>query len=218
MNTNDLIENLARGLEPSPALPSPGRRAATWSLGAAAYFGLLVVAMSVMFGEARAADPLFLLPQAVALAAAVLASLAAFASVVPAAANRARVWAAGAALMWLATLVAASPGQIDWSAVAGANHEWFCVGVIVIGGAPPAVVLTWMLGRGAPLNPAVTAALAALATALLANVTACLAVPHSNGAVTFSWHGGLALALVLVAASIGRFVFTWRRGAAREAS
>ena len=48
MNTNDLIENLARGLEPVAPLWRPGTRAAMWLLGAVAYVGILVVGMSAV--------------------------------------------------------------------------------------------------------------------------------------------------------------------------
>lgn len=59
--------------------------------------------------------------------------------------------------------------------------------------------LSVMLRRGAPLSPAWTGALAALAVATLANVGACLSLPHANGAVTFVWMGveaGLVSSLV----------------------
>lgn len=208
MNTEDLIKRMAQGLEPVAPLPSPGKRAAVWLLGAALYLGVLVVAMVLASGAAGAAGMAFWASQAVAIAAGVLASTAAFVSVVPGLANRLRWWAAAAFLVWLATLVA-PPASVDWSTVAAAKHEWLCVGFIVIGGAPLAAALAWMLRRGAPLSPATTAALAALAVATLANVGACVSLPHANGAVTFAWHGSVVVALVGVAAWIGRRTFPW---------
>jgi hypothetical protein len=212
MNTNDLIERMAQGLEPVTPLPSPGKRAASWSLAAALYLGLLVLAMAWVDGVAGAGGTAFWLSQAAAIATGALASGAAFASVVPGFSSRLRWWAAAGAVVWLATLVAAPPADADWSAVAvaAAGHEWLCVGFIVIGGAPLGAGLAWMLRRGAPLSPATTAALAALAVATLANVGACLALPHANSAVTFAWHGGVAVALVVLGALCGRGVFRWR--------
>ena len=119
------------------------------------------------------------------------------------------MWAALAAIVWLGTLVVASPRDFDWATVLGASHEWLCVGFIVVGGAPLMWVLAVMLRRGAPLHPAMTAAFAAFAVGALANVGACLSLPHANSAVTFAWHGGVVLVLVSVAALTGHFVFAW---------
>jgi hypothetical protein len=71
-------------------------------------------------------------------------------------------------------------------------------------------VLAVMLRRGAPLAPAATAALVALAVGTLANVGACWSLPHASNEITLVWHGGTVLALVLVAALAGRAVFRWR--------
>jgi hypothetical protein len=119
------------------------------------------------------------------------------------------MWAVLAALAWLATLVVTSPWNFDWATVLGANHEWVCVGFIVIGGAPLMLMLTVMLRRGAPLSPAATAALAALAVAVMANVGACLSLPHANSAITLVWHGGVVLVLAAAAALTARLVFRW---------
>lgn len=209
MNTNDLIEDLARGLEPSAPLSRPGRRAAAWSLGAAVYLSLIVVGVSVFKARAPGAGAGLWVSQIAAVVMGLLASRAAFVSVVPGLPKGSRVWAVLAALVWLGTLVAASPPDFDWAAVLSASHEWVCVGFIIVGGAPLMWVLAAMLRRGAPLSPATTAAFAALAVGALANVGACLSLPHANSAVTFAWHGGVVLALVLVAALTGRLVFGW---------
>jgi hypothetical protein len=84
------------------------------------------------------------------------------------------------------------------------------VGFIVAGGAPLLAVLAWMLRRGAPLEPATTAAFAALAVAALANVGACVSLPHANNAVTLFWHGGVVAAVTVGAAVCGRLLFSWR--------
>lgn len=215
MNTDDLIEDMAQGLAPVTPLPPPGKRALVWSLGAALYVAALVFAVASLNGlaGADAAGAAFWPSQVAAIATCVLASGAALASVVPGAGTQLRWWAAGAALVWLAALAASTPGNIDWAAVPEAAHEWWCVAFIIVGGAPLAAVLARMLRRGAPLAPATTAAYAALAVAVLANVGACLSLPHANGAVTLAWHGGVALVLVVLAAVLGRQAFSWRRGA-----
>jgi len=209
VNTDDLIETMAQGLEPVPPLWRPSTRAVVWFVGAALYLGALVVAMGLAGTNTASAGAPFWISQMAAIVAGILASGAAFASVVPGSAKGSRAWALFAALVWLGTLLMAVRGEGTWGAVPGASHEWICVGFIVIGGAPLMLALTLMLRRGAPLNPAVTAVLAALAVGTLANVGACVSLPHANSAVTFTWHGGVVLALVLLAALSGRRVFTW---------
>ncbi len=209
MSTNDLIEDLARGLKPVAPLWRPDRRAVAWSVCAALYLGVLVLGMSAVRADTNVADTAFWVSQIAAVVAGLLATRAAFASVVPGLSDHSRVWAGLAALVWLGTLVVASPRGFDWATVPAASHEWLCVGFIVIGGAPLMLVLAMMLRRGAPLNPAMTASFAALAVGCLANVGACLSLPHGNSAVTFAWHGGVVVVLVSVAAFTGRFVFGW---------
>ena len=87
-----------------------------------------------------------------------------------------------------------------------ARHEWWCVGVILIGGAPLLAALVVMLRRGATLTPTMTGALAAIAVGALANVAACFWRPHPNDDVTFVWHGGAILALVLLCVCGAGFV------------
>jgi hypothetical protein len=218
MNTNDLIENLGRGLEPVAPLRRPGRRAAAWCLGAAVYLGLLVVGMSVVNARAGGAGAGFWLSQIVAVVMGLLASRAAFVSVVPGLPRRSGMWAVLAAVVWLGTLVVVSPPDFDWATVRGASHEWICVGFIVMGGAPLMWMLVVMLRRGAPLSPATTAAFAALAVGALANVGACLSLPHANSAITFVWHGGVVLILAFVAALTGHLMFRWSATRSADAS
>jgi hypothetical protein len=210
LDTDDLIETMAQELQPVAPLPPHGKRAAAWLSGAALYVGALVFGLAWMNGIAGTAGAAFWWSQAAAVAVGVLAGAAAFESVVPGAASSLRWWAITAAVVWLGILAASLQGGVDWSAVAGANHEWLCVGFIVIGGAPLAAALVRMLRYGAPLAPATTAAYVVLAAASLAGVGACLALPHPNGAVTLVWHGGLTLLLVVAASAGGPLVFSWR--------
>jgi hypothetical protein len=216
MNTNDLIEDLTRGLAPAAPLWRPGKRAVAWFLGAAVYVGVLVVMMSAVNSHARDVGVGFWLSQIAAVVTGLLASRAAFVSVVPGLPTRAMAWAALSAIVWLGTLVAVSPQDFDLATVLGARHEWICVGFIVVGGAPLMGVLWVMLRRGAALSPGRTAALAALAVGALGNVGACMSLPHANSAVTFVWHGGVVIALVALAALAGRLLFSWRTAAPRH--
>jgi hypothetical protein len=210
MNTNELIDNLARDLSPAPALPPPGRRAAAWTGGALLFVAALVVGMRMAQPEAAADGWLGWLPQLFAVATGVLASAAAFASTVPGASRRLVAVAGAAVLAWLGSVLLASPGELEWRGALEAQHEWLCVAVIIAGGVPLLIVLARLLRRGAPLSPALTGCLAALAAASLANIGACLSLPHPNGAVTLVWHGGLTAALALLGAASGSLWLRWR--------
>ena len=150
----------------------------------------------------------FVGPQLAAVLTSVLAAWAAFTSVIPGYSRTAFVWPVVAGVVWIGGLaIGVPPGQAG--ALPAAPHEWMCVAVIVLSGAP-LMAATWlMLRRGAPLHPGVTAALAALAVGALANVAACVSHPHTNNAITLVWHGATIAVLVGVAAITGRLAFTW---------
>ena len=210
MNTDDLMQELARGLRPAAPLPQAGRRAGAWFVAAALYVALLAAGMGFARGYLNGGGVVFWAGQAAAIVTSMLASAAAFASVVPGFASRTRGLAVAAATAWLAMMAAASTADADWAAVSSASHEWWCVAFIVAGGAPLLAVLAWMLRRGAPLEPASTAALATLSVAALANVGACISLPHTNNAITLAWHGGVIVACTLMGAVAGRLLFPWR--------
>jgi hypothetical protein len=213
MNTNELIESLARELAPVKPLAAPGRRAAVWLLAAVAYVALLAIVMrggQFGVGGARA-----LLPQVAGIVASFVAARAAFAAIVPGRPAHAVGALLLAAVIWLGTLFLASTWQMPASAIVAAGHEWTCVALIVVGGAPLMWVLAAMLKRGAPLRPTSTAALAALAVGTVANVGACWSLPHGSNEITLVWHGGAVLALVLAGVLVGRLLFTWSAAARR---
>jgi hypothetical protein len=209
MKTDELIEGLTRDLAPVLPLPRPGRRAFVWWLGAIVYVLALAALMTrgglLADGSARA-----WLPQAAALVGSLVAVRAAFVSVVPGRVGNPLGALAIAGLMWLGTLFAASAWDVSMAGIAAARHEWACVALIGLGGAPLMIVLTAMLRRGAPLSPSATAALVALAGGTVANVGACWSLPHASNEITLAWHGGAVLALVVVGALAGHHLFKWR--------
>jgi hypothetical protein len=163
MNTDELIDSLATRLAPVSPLPHPALRAALWLTGAVLYVGILSLTMAKAAG-ASVSTPALLASQIAALATCVLAAVAAFASVVPGYSSRIFAWPATAAIVWLGTLVLGAPQHDDAVTIIEARHEWICVGLIVLGGAPMLGALALMLRRGAPLHPASTAALGAITT------------------------------------------------------
>jgi hypothetical protein len=210
MNTDDLVQKLAHDLEPAAPLRRPAARTGAWFAGAALYIAALAIGMGFFNGYPDGVGITFWAVQVAAIVMSLLASAAAFASVIPGLSSRSRSFAVVAAALWLVMLAATSTVDANWSAVSSATQEWWCVGFIVAGGVPLLVVLTRMLGRGAPLNPATTAAFAALSVAALANVGACISLPHANNAITLAWHGGVIAVAVVCAAACGRLLFFWR--------
>jgi hypothetical protein len=211
MNTDHLIERLADRLPPVQPLRRPGIRAVVWLGGATLYLGLLTLSMTSGADlAANGAGIQFVIPQLAAIAIGVLAAAAAFASVIPGCPRRVLVWPVVAGLIWVGSL--AIGARHEWGqpvAILARPREWMCVAVIVLGGAPLVAVLSRMLRRGAPLDPAATAALGALAVGALANVGACVSHPHASSAVTLVWHGVTITALVGLAAATGRAIFKW---------
>jgi hypothetical protein len=209
MNTNELIERLAHDLAPVTPLWRPGKRAAIWLFGAAIYLVTLALSVSGRGTLSGAPDPGLLLTQLAAIVASYFATRAAFASVVPGSAQTFVGWLAITALVWLALLIGVAPWQTQPATILAARHEWWCVGLIFLGGTPLLAALVLMLRRGAALTPMATAAFAAIAVGALANVAACLWRPHANADIALFWHGGAVLALV--AASAWSVRFTLRR-------
>jgi hypothetical protein len=209
VNTNDLIERLANELPPVRPLRRPAKRAAVWLLGSILYLGGLAFAVSSFAFEADGMESSLLISQLIGVLAGIVAAIAAFASVVPGYSKRVLLWPAIATFGWFAVFVSTALRGGDWQLVATSQREWACIAIILIGGSPLIAVIATMLRRGAPLNPALTGLLGALAVGLLANFSACISLPHSDGAVTLVWHGGAIVALALVCIVGARFVLTW---------
>lgn len=213
MQTDDLIDRIARDGTPIAPLPHPVRRGLAWGMGALAYFGLLVAARTLV-GElpALGVPGWLVIAQLAAAATALAAAVAAFTLVIPGASRRVLAWPAAAAVAWLGTLVAVSvrEGPVN---LAGpeAQREWLCVMMIVLGSALPVAAMVHALRRGAPLAPGLTLSLSVLAATSLANVAACITHPHTSGLVLMSWHGASIAVLVLGAAWLARFVLVWQR-------
>ena len=212
MNTDRLIETLAQGLTPAAPLSKPWIRSARWLLGTAVYFivlTLMMVSPAEVAANGRAWPSAF--HNVVAVVTAIVAATAAFGATVPGPLSRLSVWPALAAMVWLG--VVASGAIQEWSrggVSLAAPSEWACVAMMALGGALPAVGMVIMLRRGAPFRPGLTAGMAALATASLASVSACLSHPHASDAVTLVWHGTTILVLVVTAARFGSGLLTWR--------
>lgn len=212
MKTDDLIDRLGRDVTVARPLPAPGIRTALWTVWAVGY--LVVVAM-MMFAVMSSAEvtptPLYLVQQGMALVTGIMAARAALASVIPGANHR--VWAMPAmgAVLWGLSLAWGGVRDLQASGTLGitSQSDWPCVVSMTLGGLVVGAPLMWMLRRGAPLTPSLTAFLAALAALSFANIEACLTRPHAFALTVLLWHGGTVAAVAALCALTGGRWLRW---------
>ena len=212
MRTDDLLDQLGRNVTVAIPLPAPGIRTALWTVWAVGY---LVVAAVMMFAVMSSAGvtptPLYLVQQGVALVTGIMAARAALASVIPGANHR--VWAMPVmgAVVWALSLAWAGVRDLQASGTLGmtSQSDWPCVVSMTLGGLVVGAPLVWMLRRGAPLTPNLTAFLAALAALSVANIEACLTRPHAFALTVLLWHGGTVAAVAALCALTGGRWLRW---------
>lgn len=218
MNTDQLIERLAQDAGPVRSVAPPAVRTAWWLGLSALYVAILVLALSPSLERLTRINGLrFWLEQISAMAMAGAAAAAAFHSVVP---GRERgVWALPTLPLaaWLGAMVFACLRDWHERGLAGVTvyGDPTCVVAIVFGATLPLAAMIPMLQRGAPMTPALTLALAALAGTGLGSVAGCLsrASQHGSSMTVLVWHFGLVAAATSIAALSGRQVFRWRPAA-----
>jgi hypothetical protein len=212
MNTDDLIDRLGRDLPVAKPLPAPGMRTAVWLVWALSY--LVVVAMmmfAVMSSAGVTPTPLYLVQQAAALITGIMAARAAFSSVIPGSNHRVWVLPAIGAAVWGVSLLWAGVRDLETSGTLGltSQSDWPCVVSMTVGGLMVGAPLVWMLRRGAPLTPGLTAFLAALAALSVANIEACVTRPHAFALTVLVWHGGTVAAVAALCALTSRRWLRW---------
>src|SRR5262249_29618804 len=106
-------------------------------------------------------------------------------------------------LLWAGVLDLQTAGTLG----ATSQSDWPCVVSMTVGGVVVGAPLVWMVRRGAPLTPGLTAFLAALAALSFANIEACLTRPHAFSLTVLLWHGGTVAAVAaLCALTAGRWL------------
>jgi hypothetical protein len=212
MKTDELIDRLGRDVTVARPLPAPGRRTALWMVWAVIYLVFFaVMTFAFMSSAGVMATPLYLVQQAAALATGIMAARAAFASVIPGSNNRVWVLPAIGAAVWGVLLLWAGVGDLEASGTLGVASEsdWPCVISMTVGGVVVGFPLVAMLRRGAPLTPALTGFLAALAALSIANIEACLTRPHAFALTVLLWHGGTVAVVATLCAFMGHRWFRW---------
>lgn len=192
MKTEDLIVELARASGPWTPLAPVRIRVVRWL---AVSIGLCVVTVLAIGARpdlgARLADPAFLVPLALLLGAGLIAAAAAMTLSVPGAETTPswRAVAMGLGVGWAIAIVLRLVAAADWwPRVAAFPNHWACVveitGLAIVCGW----VLVGMLRRAAPLQPGWSAALAAIASAVLAAAATQIICPLDDAAHHFLSH------------------------------
>jgi hypothetical protein len=211
-DTDELIRALAADARPVRPLALPWRRAAVWAACSLPYVALVILAMTPRSDVAALlGDPRFVVESLLTLGAALAAACAAFASTIPGYRRSVIVALLAVPAVWLATMTAGC--AYDWiRSGAGAvalDDGWRCFPAILVSGAVPAAAIAALLRRGAPLTPALTLGLGALAAAALADLG--LRFHHGEtGLALLLWHFGAVTILFAAGARAGRAVLRWK--------
>jgi len=212
-DTDTLIRTLTRGGGPMRPLPAPCRRAATW-LAIAVPSAVAVVIMMSAHGDwvSRLLMRRVIGEEIFALATGVSAAIAAFASVVPGYNRKILLLPAVPLLLWLSGV---GQGSVrEWLQLTtdgfSLRSEWVCLPGIVIAGTVPAIAMTVMLRRGAPLTPRMTFILGGLAAAGIANLGVCMTHHTYENVFVLVWHVSIVMILSACVGSVGPRVFNWR--------
>lgn len=213
VETDELIQSLAAAARPVRPLASPWMRTALWMAIAVPYMALVVVVISpradllVKLSEAR-----FLVEQAAALATGIAAAVAAFASTIPGYSRSVLLLPALPLAVWLGSLGEGCLRTLWRFGLDGLSlqPDWFCLPAIMLVGAMPAVAMVFMLRRGAPLFPYLSAGFGALAAAGLGNVGLRLFHPQDASVMVLVWQFGSVFVLSALGCCSGRMVLNWR--------
>jgi hypothetical protein len=212
LDTNTLIESLALRAEPLPRLLAPWRRTALWLALSLLYVGVVA---ALHLAATPLPEPIgfrLVVEQAAILATAVTAAIAAFSSVVPERDRRLGLIPLVPLAIWLVTL-----GQgclSDWQAAGAAGvalrPDPDCAPAAIALGILPTIAMLMLLRRGAPLVPAISIGLGALAVAAIVNLGLRLFHVGDLSIQILVWHLLGAVVLSVAASRLGRYVLSWR--------
>lgn len=213
METDRLIRELAQDSGLISRLSPPLTRTAMWFGLAVPYVVLVVVMMSPRTDlAAKLVDAAYLVEQFAALATAIAAGFAAFASTVPGFDRRYLLLPALPFGLWLGSLsLGCFRTWLQYGPDGLSLHpDWFCFPAIVLVGLVPAIAMALMLRRGAPLNPHLTTALGGLAAAGLGDFGLRFFHPQDASVMVLAWQVSTVFLLTLLAGWVGTFLLDWR--------
>lgn len=209
LDTDLLIDRLAASASPVRPLAPAWRRAVGWlALGLPPLATIVAIHGPVGGAGALFADTRLLIEQGAALATAVTAAAAAFASTVPGAGRRWLLLPLAPLGLWLLAL---GKGCLDvW---AGGRLslavDTRCLGPMLLIAAVPAVAMVLMIRRGAPLVPRLTFFLGALATAAAVNFGLRFFHPGDATLTVLVWHMGFAAVASAAAGLVEPRILRW---------
>ena len=213
MDTNTLIRQLGAEGEPVRPLARPWARTVAWLAFGSVYVAAVVIMMTPRSDLLlKVSESRYLVEQCAALLTGIAAAGAAFASVIPGMNRRLLLVPLVPLAVWVGSL-----GQgclLDWVQFGAGGlslqPDWLCFPAIALVGAGPAVTIAWMIRRGAPLSPHLTAALGGLAAAGLGNFGLRLFHPQDASLMVLVWQFGSVFILSILAALSGRYVLNWQ--------
>lgn len=206
------IERLVGNLEPVTRLSSPAKRCLVWLLAVAPYIAGLVLVLSLREDlGAKIAEVRFTVELGAAFATALTAAWTAFAMTIPGYDPRYAAIPLAPLIIWIGILVEGCLQDMITFGWSGMTFEadWICFPMIVLVGAWPAVLMAFMLRRGAPLAPYSTIAVGALASAGLGNVALRLCHAQDVSITVLVWQVGSAMVLASLAANAGPLILRW---------
>lgn len=215
MRTEDLIEQLAREVQPVQRLRPVAVRTVGWAVLAALSLGVVLFLMGVRrdLGEVYD-DPGFALEAALLIVTALSAAVGALIVSIPGAERSAGVrWipvtAAAASVLWVA-------GDMALAAASGAptgrlTFAWHCVYKTASVAAVPGIALFMMVRRAAPLQAGWAGMLAILATAAVGVLGANVICPTDRPLHMLVWHVAPLMVLAALGAALGTWLLRWQR-------
>lgn len=213
METDRLIERLAESSGPIRPLARPWRRTAIWLAVAIPYVALVVLVMAPRSDLLeKFADTRFVIDLLAAFATGISAAYAAFATIIPGYDRRVALLPVLPLSVWLASLGLGCLAALAQTGSFGPGFkvDLFCFPAIVLVGMIPAVAIAFMLRRGAPLVPCLTAALGGLAAAGLGSFGLRLFHPQDASLMILVWQFGTVVLLTCLAGVFGRQLLNWR--------
>ncbi len=213
METGELIQLLAEGCEPVRPLPGPWTRTAEWLVAALLYVALVVFVVSPRSDlAAKIFDWHFVVEQVLALATGIAAAFAALATIIPGYSRKLLALPLLSLSIWFASFGQAYvqdnlPDRVRPDPDALALHPvWYCFPAIVLVGLVPAIAMTMMLRRGAPLRLHLTAALGGLAAAAIGGFGLRFFCPQDASLMVLVWQFGIVCLLSALAGCVGHHV------------
>lgn len=207
MQTDTLIDRLARDAGPVRPLRPAWRRCLGWLALAAGFAAVIVVLMSPRPDlAAQLRETRFWVEQLAALATAILAAHAALALSVPGTSRRVALAPILPAALWLGSQGIGCLSALTSPAGIRISGEPECLFFIALTGSVPAIVLIAMLRRGYPVRPRLNLALAVLAAAALGNVGLRLFHAQDAALMVLIWQSGSVALLSFAGWLLGRAV------------